>query len=126
MVRHPKFAWLILVAQLRSWREGDAPEILHRIGFKKLHSIGIESLCCTRLCDNLGRGSNVPIVFDYDDRIDRQIAIEMESSSISVQVSGSGGEVESTSLNIFPGYLQRGGQRNTLGSASRYRNAAGN
>ena len=81
--------------------EIDAPEVLHRGGFEKLDSIRIDFVKCTDQCHDAGRSLNpATVVLYYNGGTDKKLTIQLDDSSISVEVGCFGGHREGAFLTI--------------------------
>src|SRR5579864_9638007 len=78
-------------------RKRDSPEIISLVVlFEKFDSVSGDSLKNSQLRDHTGRHLSTTFISYDDSRPNRQLTIQLDGSSMSVQVGSSGGHREGT------------------------------
>jgi len=91
----------LLNLSVLGWRgEGDSPKILHVV-LEELDSIGVDPLNCAHLQDDASRSFSATTVSYHDGGSNQQLAIQLDGSSMFVQVGCSGGHREGALLTIL-------------------------
>lgn len=81
-------------------RKSNAPEILGLVMLQEFDAVGIDVLHSS-LNDNSGTGSGATAVLQDDHRFHRQITLQMNRSSVTVEVGGGSRNLECRPSNIL-------------------------